>query len=61
MHTMHFSSSFNENMVTLREIEAEMKSVILRLRTINELYKVSIIWLMTTDDILVQSPSCIFI
>ena len=28
---LFFSSSFNENMSTIREIEAEMKSVILRL------------------------------
>ena len=38
-----------------------MKSVILRLWTINELYKVSIIWFMTTNNILVQIASCIFI
>ena len=61
MHTMFFSSSFNENMLTLREIWAEMKSAILILWTINELYKVSIIWFMNTNNILVQSPSCTFI
>ena len=61
MHTMFFSSSFNESMLTLREIWAEMKSAILILWTINELYKVSIIWFMTTNNILVQSPSCTFI
>lgn len=61
MHTMFFSSSFNESMLTLREIWAEMKSAILILWTINEIYKVSIIWFMTTNNILVQSPSCTFI